>query len=67
MTHSPHTAGRAESPRGVRTNGFNKPCVRHLNLTKSLADIDEKKVRLNVMRELRRARKDAELAAQVVE
>lgn len=36
MTH-PHTAGRAESPRGVETNGEGNRTTAHLNLTRTMA------------------------------
>ena len=38
MTHSPHTAGRAESPRGIVTNGEGQRTTAHLNLTRTLAE-----------------------------
>lgn len=63
----PHTAGRPESPRAIRTNGVGIRCMTYLNLTKSLADVDERRTKEKVWRELRRARKDAQLAAQVAE
>lgn len=34
----PHTAGRAESPRGIVTNGVGQVTTAHLNLTKTMAD-----------------------------
>jgi hypothetical protein len=57
MTQSP-TPVRTESGRGVKTDGVGKTTVRHLNLTKSLAYFDEKKVQAKVRKELRLARKE---------
>jgi hypothetical protein len=34
----PHTAGRAESPRAVETNGIGQATTSHLNLTRTMAD-----------------------------
>jgi hypothetical protein len=34
----PHTAGRTESPRAIRTNGVGSVTTAHLNLTRTMAD-----------------------------
>jgi len=62
---SPHTAGRAESPRGVRTNGVGIRCVTHLNLSTSLADVDARRAKAKFIKEMSRARQDAREALQV--
>lgn len=35
----PHTAGRAESPRGIVTNGVGQATTAHLNLTRTFAQV----------------------------
>lgn len=44
MTHSPSLQGQRE-PVGVRTNGLGMRSIDHLNLTVSLADVDQRRLR----------------------
>lgn len=62
MTSPTQTVRGGEGARGVKTDGLGKATTRHLNLTKSLAYFDEKRVRAKVRKELRLARKEAEAA-----
>lgn len=56
--------GRAESPRGVKTDGVGKSTARHLNLAKSLGYFEERRLQRKVKHEMRLARREERQVAK---